>query len=133
MDKCLECGSELTQTVGKRKKMYCGDTCRVKYFLKKKNEGRVYKKRGRKPKPETTVGVLKQAIENMGKVPVSVPSKEYDNRTNPLINAARGRDASGINEDEIKPKNDPKEGSAAFMMKYGVSTYEELKNKGGNK
>lgn len=29
----------------------------------------------------------------------------------------------------IKPPNDPKEGSLAFVMKYGVSTYEELKNK----
>lgn len=27
------------------------------------------------------------------------------------------------------PKNDPKEGSMAFVLKYGVSTYEELNNK----
>jgi hypothetical protein len=76
MDKCLECGSELSQTVGKRKKMYCGNTCRVKYFLKKKNEGRVYKKRGRKPKPTTSIGVLREAIQNMGNTPIAVSVKE---------------------------------------------------------
>ena len=72
--------------------------------------------KGRKPKPETTVGVLKQAIGNMGKIPVSVPKKGYDDRSNPLINAARGRDASGINEDELKKPQMPK----------GLSTMEQI-------
>lgn len=27
------------------------------------------------------------------------------------------------------PKNDPKEGSMAFVLKYGVSTYDKLNNK----
>jgi len=53
MSKCLECGIEVPQTVGKRAKQYCGNNCRVKYHLKKKNEGKVPKKRGRKPKSIT--------------------------------------------------------------------------------
>jgi len=36
-------------------------------------------------------------------LPISKQGKEeYDNRTNPLTNAARGRDESGVNEDELE-------------------------------
>jgi len=54
MNNCLECGKEVTQTAGKRKKEYCGNTCRVKYYLKKKNEGKPKGKRGR-PKKLLTI------------------------------------------------------------------------------
>ena len=87
-------------------------------------------------------------VKNGQKVdlPASKKCKEdYDNQTNPLINAAMGRGESGVNEDKKYHKidgmidtnrvkeiihsvvksnqpaqNDPKEGSMAFMMKYGV-------------
>jgi hypothetical protein len=77
MNKCLECGKDVTQTVGKRKKEYCGNTCRVKFYLKKKNEGKPKVKRGRpvkKEKPTTTVGVIKQIAENMGTEAVAINS-----------------------------------------------------------
>ena len=54
MSNCLECGTELTQTEGKREKKYCGNTCRVKYYLKEKNKDKPKGKRGRPAKNKET-------------------------------------------------------------------------------
>lgn len=37
------------------------------------------------------------------------PTAETDDRTNPLVNAARGRDKSGVNKDEVKKPTTKKE------------------------
>lgn len=47
MSNCLECNTELIQTPGKRPKQYCGNACRVKYHLKKKNKNKPKGKKGR--------------------------------------------------------------------------------------
>lgn len=52
---CKECGNEIEQTEGKKKKEYCGNTCRVKYWQKKKRQNEPPKKRGRKPKTEIAI------------------------------------------------------------------------------
>ena len=52
--KCLQCGRQVPQTPGKRKKEYCGPTCRTKFWKKKKDAGKVKKGPGR-PKKETVV------------------------------------------------------------------------------
>lgn len=49
--KCLQCDKVVPQTSGKRKKEYCGPTCRTKYWKKKKDAGKEKKGRGR-PKKE---------------------------------------------------------------------------------
>lgn len=55
-----------------------------------------------------------------------------------FINAARGRDESGINEDELIKlnkthplyrKGDPKENTTSFFMKYDCYNYKELELK----
>jgi hypothetical protein len=48
--KCLECGLLVPQTPGKRKKEYCGPTCRTKCWKKKKDAGKDKKRPGRPPK-----------------------------------------------------------------------------------
>ncbi len=72
--KCLDCGENLVQLEGKRQKQFCGSSCRSNYWQKKK----------RRAKLAADLGAEKQA------------------RSNPLINAARGRDKNGVNEDEAK-------------------------------
>jgi hypothetical protein len=36
---CLNCGAELVQLDGKRKKIYCNSTCRSRHFQRKKHLG----------------------------------------------------------------------------------------------
>lgn len=55
--KCLECDKPVPQTPGKRKKEYCGSTCRTKYWKKKKDAGKEKGKPGR-PKKAKIVGGL---------------------------------------------------------------------------
>lgn len=58
-----------------------------------------YFKKDLKDRPEPSPKIQKG---RKPKVSASAPKGEYDDRSSPLINAARGRDESGINEDEIK-------------------------------
>lgn len=98
MNVCLECGVQVLQTEGKRKKEYCGNTCRVKFYLKKKNKGKPKGKRGR-PLKTTSKPPLPPSDDK----PKDKPSKPKN-----------------------IPANEPKEGSGAFYLKYGAMTYEEL-------
>jgi hypothetical protein len=109
MEKCNNpnCEKILIHTEGRRKKKYCSATCRNKIsmvnFLSK-------------PKELKTIRIT---IE------------EYDR----LIAASKSIAVPKI-INEIKQSNviiqkteyEPKEGSMAFIVKYGCSTYEELKN-----
>ena len=38
MASCLNCGTELTQLAGKRKKVFCDSTCRSNYWQKQKRK-----------------------------------------------------------------------------------------------
>ena len=109
MEKCNNpnCEKILIHTEGRRKKKYCSAICRNKIsmatFLSK-------------PKELKTIRIT---IE------------EYDR----LIAASKSIAVPKI-INEIKQSNviiqkteyEPKEGSMAFIVKYGCSTYEELKN-----
>lgn len=111
---CLECSKPIVNGKGGRLKMYCGSLCRGRFFAKKISAGKDAEARGGRAKElwDELQGVLS------GKVPVSkqvqafnkqlLLEKELGGRDNALINAARGRDASGINEDELRtPKKKP--------------------------
>ena len=67
MKNCKFCGKSLNHIEGRRKKEFCNNTCRSKYWYNK-----------------------------------NLKVKQKDDRDNPLINAARGRDENGINKDEVK-------------------------------
>jgi hypothetical protein len=84
---CLNCKIEVSQSKGKRAKLYCSEKCRIEYFRKKKGEGKPKRGPGRPRK----VNLAALAIE---------VEKETEKRSNPFINAARGRDANGVNQDE---------------------------------
>lgn len=85
MNNCLECGAEVPQTAGKRKKEYCGNTCRVKFYLKKKNEGKPKGKRGRPKKSEVeksyekVLDKVKNDPENKKAIESSVKDLMYGN------------------------------------------------------
>lgn len=81
---CLNCKNDVPQTKGKRAKLYCSQKCRVEYFRAK--EAAITPKRGPGRPPKNLAAQAQQ---------------ETEQRQNPLINAARGRDASGVNEDEL--------------------------------
>ena len=96
MEKCLQCGKELTHVPGRKEKSFCDVNCRNKHFYAKR----------------------KQLLEFYKTGTFVSPSKEEpkeEKKKQPVI-----------------PKNnDPKEGSMAFHLKYGASTYaeaEKLKN-----
>lgn len=108
MDKCNNpnCEKILIHTEGRRKKKYCSASCKNKItmatFLSKSKE-------------------LKT---------IRITIEEYDR----LIAASKSIAAPKI-INEIKQPNviaqkteyEPKEGSIAFIVKYGCNTYEELK------
>lgn len=50
--KCLQCGKPVKQTSGKRKKEYCGSTCRSLHWKEKQQAGKPKRGPGRPPKIE---------------------------------------------------------------------------------
>lgn len=66
---CLECGTELTQTPGKRAKTFCNVTCRSNYWQKnkRKKSGKGIGKSGRpsakSPKPATPIMFIDGPVE----------------------------------------------------------------------
>lgn len=81
MNKCLFC-EKLIEVIEKKKpKKYCTPKCRLNDFYRRRKLDRLQEKK----------------------------LFEIEQRSNPLINAARGRDKNGVNNDELsqnKPKND---------------------------
>lgn len=161
-DKCKlkDCVNKLVHVEGRRKKEFCSPECRTKFHNMKKvtgvGRGRPKGSKNKIKYPQGVTVVTEETKEIVGALSSVGFCQPYNNPTNTLTNAARGRDENGVNEDEMKdikslesvtfpdgskvkdyqtvtiksiPPNDPKEGSMAFMYKYGVSTYEELKNK----
>lgn len=55
---CLECGKELTQTPGKRAKLFCNVTCRSNYWQKQKRKDAPLKK-GSPGRPKKNTGKTK--------------------------------------------------------------------------
>lgn len=82
MAKCLnvDCNNEVVSQEGKRQKKTCSDSCRQKVWQNNKKDSKY-------------VRVLRIEWEKI--------VQGISERENKLINAARGRDESGINEDEI--------------------------------
>lgn len=74
MTNCLQCNKELTHVEGRKQKSFCNSFCRNQYFYSKRK-------------------VVKFQAE---------VAEEKEKRQNPLIHAARGRDANGVNNDEVK-------------------------------
>lgn len=113
LDNCknTDCGKKLIHTEGRRPKEFCSPECRIKFNnLKNKKGGSRGRPRGSKNK--VNLEKLKQEL-----------AEERESRNNPLINAARGRDKSGVNEDEVKRKisvpakeNDNPLGLSPFML-----------------
>lgn len=69
------CQNEVVSIEGRRPKEFCSVSCRTKFHNSKnaKGTGRGRPKGSKnKDKPTTSIGVLKQAIENMGAEPVAV-------------------------------------------------------------
>lgn len=107
MKQCLECKAEFEPK--NPKGVFCSTKCRQKDYRRKINQ------------------IVKAS---RSKIFLEAQKEE---RANPFISAARGRDKSGVNEDENKHKlwkaGDPKENSMAFYLKYDCYTYIELENK----
>lgn len=83
------CGKELKHIEGRRKKKYCDAKCKLKHWQ--------------------LLNPVKKELKTK-RIPIKkweeIQKKllEKNDRDNPFTNAARGRDASGVNEDEVKPK-----------------------------
>lgn len=99
---CLNCNIIISQTPGKRPKLYCSSKCRIEYCRKKKTEGKPKRGRGR---PKKTQQLPPNAVQ--------IPSNE------------KGLPSfSGVKFEEIFPKSKPikevlKEGSDT-IAKAGI-------------
>ncbi len=88
ISRCLNCEAELNSSEGKREKKYCNSNCRASHY--------------QKTHPKTQEKKIKRVpIEKWNKMQEELEELRKQ-RDNPLINAARGRDESGVNEDEVK-------------------------------
>lgn len=67
---------------------------------------------------------VKKAPASSNKATVA-PKKKKTTKVPPTTQTA----VSGAEKHELWKQGDPKEGSGAFFMKYGCSTYDEIKNK----
>jgi hypothetical protein len=88
MDKCLNCGAEIESERGRRPKQFCANKgkCRNEHWRKGRKE------------IKTTKSDLQLENERLKKE----LELERQNRSNPFINAARGRDENGVNNDEVR-------------------------------
>lgn len=102
---CIYCGNEMESVTAKKK--YCSDLCRV-YFNREKNSST----------KETADDTKNTSDEKDKKEDDSSP----DNDTNESTNKENGKHPLWEN-------GDPKEGSMAFMNKYGCCDYNELEIK----
>ena len=84
MAKCAnnKCSNEVVSLKGKRARLTCSDSCRQIFLKQRVAESKLSK----------VVTIAREEWERL---------KGLDDRTNPLINAARARDACGINFDEV--------------------------------
>ncbi len=102
MNKCLFCEKPIEVIEKKKPKKYCDAKCRLNDFYRRKR-----------------IEKLKADI-----------AAEVDLRSNPLINAARGRDESGVNNDELrrnKPKQAPKPQKAIQVPQKEEKPVEPIK------
>ncbi len=109
MEKCLNCGKPIPEKKkGQRgrQRLHCDDVCRATYSQKKAQKGVVVPRAD----IEEALGKPVELKWNGSKL-IFGP---YNDRDNALTNAARGRDESGVNEDELKRTNRrPKETATA--------------------
>lgn len=84
MDKCANCGQELTHTEGRRKKKFCTENCRIKFHYK--NHPRSKKKptaspkieqKAALPKPPPVIVLPQQRPRNLDELRAMCP-KELD-------------------------------------------------------
>ncbi len=90
-EKCLYCSTPIEQKEGKRERKFCSPSHCTMYNLNLKKKD---KPKGKQGRPKGSPNKNKPNVND---------KVEADNRNNPLTNAARGRDESGVNEDEVKP------------------------------
>lgn len=80
---CLNCKKEVEQTVGKRPKLYCSDSCRTSFFQKKKKKGGISAKYVLKKtydemfeRLNARIKQLEAQISGQGSSKVDVPKNE---------------------------------------------------------
>jgi hypothetical protein len=111
MNTCLNCGAEIESEKGRRPKQFCANNgkCRNEHWRKKQ------------PKEiKATKGDLQLKVAKLEKE----LELERQNRSNPFINAARGRGENGVNNDEMRV--DKKEKIAALEAELALLGNGEL-------
>lgn len=122
---CLSCGKEIIQKNWGKQRKFCdnNNACKQSYYNRNKKEPKY---------------VRKETFDALEKNLKEVLSKGYDKELLDKVNKdllVKGNAAMPQTVDTDLPKHslwkegDPKENSAAFVIKYGCSSYEELENK----
>lgn len=144
--KCLECSTEVPQTPGKRAKQFCNNTCRVKYWQKKKKEqsGPSQKKAGRPKKvllntvsPTVSAAMFNAEHPNQHTEVYDLTPEQFKEKFghNPvsldlpsLVRKAEQDTRKVLNPDDPKTKQmkEPEEGTNAFFLKYGVFNKKDI-------
>lgn len=125
-DKCLNCGSNITKSIGKRTKLYCSDNCRASFNQKKKNKTKsiclsdwVKLESGELP-PEWVEKYFKKYPDRIPKTTSPAPGDQLDKQPSTVTSEKKH---------SLWKEGDPREGTMAFMRKYDCNTYDELQNK----
>lgn len=102
MSNCKQCNKPIESNTGRRPREYCNAKCRMDYFNKNKTT-KVWK--------STHEAVLKEkeeVVKENAALKDLVAELQKNNpifdRQNKFTNTARGRDESGVNNDEVKTK-----------------------------
>lgn len=124
MNECLNCGKEVIQKEGRRKRLYCSDSCKTKFNQRKKG-GKVRwisieKHEELKKEFDELLSILKTPTKEK---PAQRPSAVSGETVAVQLNK------NSLAKHPLWQEGDPKEGSAAFFMRKGVFTYDELENK----
>ena len=143
MSKCLQCGTEVKQTEGRRQRKFCDNKgkCRYQYWLEKNKEGK--RKTVQLPKDfigMNKIGILRTdgTIEELKTID-QLPKEMTDIWKLGLRGLAELKSDAKVevkyipNKDTKKHKlwkeGDPKENSMAFYSKYDCANYAELEQK----
>jgi len=99
-DKCAlpSCENELIHKEGRKKKKYCCTNHSVRHW--------------QMLNPKKAQKTKQIPMDKWKEIEKKLNMDVDDNRDNPLINAARGRDRSGINEDELKTRQNKPKGTS---------------------
>jgi len=123
MNECLNCGKDVIQKEGRRKRLYCSDTCRVKFNRQK------HGKKTRWVSVEKYNEVLELLKKNKHQTASTEPISATDGGKTVTVKLT----PESLTKHPLWKEGDPPEGTSAFFMLYDAYSYKRLELLKSNK